>query len=341
MTVAYRGQPEPIDNPAVADAYGWQTRPWGTYVISEPVGAANWFPGNDHPQDKATFTISVTVADGSVAAGPGLLIDRVGGEGDTTFVWRMDDQMATYLASVVTGDFAIEQRDGPNGVTIRNVYPTETADRLRPIVDRTMDDMLALFTEAFGPYPYDSYGVVAVPDDFGFAALENQTLSVFGVDFLLADTFFGEQVLAHELAHQWFGNAVSPTEWDDIWLNEGFATWADNYWMEQTSTPDIFDRTAEIAIVANLRPPIDVAPETMFDSTVYLRGGLALEAVRRTVGDDTFLEFLRTWLDVHGGGDASTDDLFALTEAELGSDAAAVLRQWVTDETMPPLPARP
>ena len=336
VVVDYRGEPDPIDDPSGPIELGWHTESWGTYVASEPLGAATWFPANDHPTDKATFRIAVTVPEGITAAGPGLLTSQVTTGGATTFVWEMNDPMATYLASVVTGDFAILTTDGPGGVVIRNVLPTDRASQLVPALASTAE-MLEQMSEWFGPYPFDSYGVVAVPDDFTFA-LENQTLSLFDTDFLTLRRRTVENVLAHELAHHWFGNHVSPGDWSDIWLNEGFASWVDHYWTELDGGTT-FDEREIVARSLELPPPTSVRPATMFSQTVYLRGALTLEALRRTVGDDVFFPILQTWVADFGGSAATTDDFLTLVDRRAGAAATAVVTSWLFEPEMPRLPA--
>ena len=334
VKVEYRGTPEPIADPAGPIALGWHTEEWGTYVASEPLGAATWFPSNDHPTDKATFVFRVTVPEGQVAAGPGILISETTTATRTTFVWASADPMATYLASIVTGDFAIVTSEETEGPVIRNVLPTEQASQLLPALAST-GEMLAEFEDKFGAYPFESYGVVAVPEPLSFA-LENQTLSLFDTGFLALRRRTVENVLAHELAHQWFGNHVSPATWADIWLNEGFASWADHYWTELDGGTTFDERAADAAALS-LGPPTDVTPATMFDATVYRRGALTLEALRRQIGDERFFDLLQAWSAAFGGGTASTDDFLELVRAREGVQAERLVESWLFDTTMPTL----
>ena len=334
VKVEYRGTPEPIDDPAGPTALGWRTEAWGTYVVSQPTGAATWFPANDHPTDKATFTFRVTVPEGQTAIGPGLLVSETTTATRTTYIWETTDLMATNVASIVTGDFAVIT-SGNTEPVIRHALPTERANQLLPALAST-NEMMEDFAELFGPYPFESYGVVAVPEPLTFA-LENQTLSLFDTDFLTLRRRTVESVLAHELAHQWFGNHVSPATWADIWLSEGFATWADYYWTELDGGATFDERAAE-ARDLNLRPPTDVRPSTMFDATVYRRGALTLEALRRDIGDDRFFDLLRTWTTRFGGASASTDDFLELVRAREGVQAERLVESWLFDNRMPTLP---
>ncbi len=342
IVVEYHGTPQPVPDASLPTDLGWLDEPWGSYVASEPLGGATWFPGNDHPQDKATFEITITVDAGEVAAGPGLLIEQTEGPGTTTFTWLMDDPMATYLASVVVGDFTITtsevqsvNRETP--IILRDVLPTERSDEILAVIEGRHAAMLTEFEMLFGPYPYDSYGVVGVPENLAYA-LENQTLSLFGVDSLASDSLFIEQIQAHELAHQWFGNHVSPATWDDIWLNEGFASWADLYWTGIVTGQDQFQRTAGTFANSGLGPLKDLRPDELFGTNVYIRGALTLEALRRTEGDEAFFELMRTWLATHGGGSASTDDFLEVVSMVMSADAVALTTSWIEDEQMPRLP---
>lgn len=342
IEVAYHGAPQPVPDPAFPTILGWLDEPWGSYVAAEPLGAATWFPGNDHPLDKATFEISITVEVDEIAAGPGLLIDQRDSAEGTTFTWLMDDPMATYLASVVVGDFTIttaefqtETRETP--IVLRDVLPSARSDEILAVIEGRHAAMIAEFEELFGPYPFDSYGVVGVPEELGYA-LENQTLSLFSAEMLANDSLFIEQIQAHELAHQWFGNHVSPATWDDIWLNEGFASWADIYWTGKVTGEDQFDRTAGAFAGGSLGPLIGIKPDAMFDTNVYIRGALTLEALRRTEGDDSFFELMRAWTSTYGGRTASTDDFYAMVGEWMTPQAVALAKSWVEDEQMPQLP---
>lgn len=335
VRVEYSGIPTPLNDGTAPESVGWITRPWGSYVASEPTGAATWFPSNDHPRDKATFTIAVSVDEPNVAAGPGLLIDQTSEGGVATFVWETSEPMATYLASVVTGPFTITQ-DPSGDVPLRHVVPlgreADAAAAMAPTAD-----MIDLFAELFGPYPFESYGGVIIPDSLSFA-LENQTLSLFGINLLEVPNPANDFLLAHELAHQWFGNYVSPSSWEDIWLNEGFATWAETYWLDERLGLRTFEQLETVAKSRQVGPLLGRSQTDLFSPTVYLRGGLALEAVRRTTGDEVFFDIMKAWVRRFGGDDASTQDFVDLVTEIGGIEAGRVLRSYIADLVMPDLP---
>ncbi len=329
--VAYNGTPKPIVADDSPFNLGFQTRSWGTFVASEPIGAATWFPANDHPQDKALFTITMTVPEGQTAVGPGQLVDSTtNADGSGTFVWRAREPMSTYLAAVATGDFKVTTETLESGLVIRHAIHSTTVAATGTTLDSTAQ-MITEFEAQFGPYPFESYGVLVVPEALGFA-LENQTLSLFGEDIIVSSS--AQPILAHELAHQWFGDNISPAAWDDIWLNEGFATWAEWWWTERIGGGSRIEQAATIP----MQPLSGIDASALFEINVYWRGGLAVEALRREVGDELFGTILREWSTRYGGGVASTENFLDLITELAGSGASNTVSQWVFSPAMPELP---
>ncbi len=242
VSVAYSGTPSGL-NIAAAGAMpylsGWVNFGDGIFVASEPAGAAGWYPVNDHPLDKATYTLRITVPKPYMVAANGLLQDTLDNGETNTYLWELDDPAASYLVSVSIGEFDVVTEDGPDGVLIRNYFPPKYRELGQIAFGRT-GEMIAFFDDLFGPYPFDAYGVVVVNTELGFA-LENQTLSLFGVDRVGASGSI-EEVVAHELSHQWLGDNVSLASWGDIWLNEGFATYASWLWFEHAGSRTVLDR---------------------------------------------------------------------------------------------------
>jgi aminopeptidase N len=238
--------------------------------------------------------------------------------------------------SVATGRFDLDEGvAAASGVPLRNAYPEGSADRYRTAFART-GDMVDLFTRLFGPYPFEVYGVIVVPERLDFA-IENQTLSLFDLSTAAGDA---EPIAAHELAHQWFGDSVSLQRWSDIWLKEGFATYAEALWLEH-SRPG-YDLDAEMAAVwsrhASAGPIDSPSRADLYGVAVYQRGGLTLHALRRTVGDDAFFTLLRRWTGTYRNGNATTEQFVALASEVTGRPLEAFFRSWLSDRRMPPLP---
>jgi len=341
IQVEYGGIPGPASSGGVPFGIGWITSGSQNYVVAEPDAAHSWFPSNDHPLDKATFTFRITVPDDVAAAANGTLADQITDLGQTTWVWEMPAPMATYLATVVIGDFEIVEDAAASaaaGIPIRHVLPRGTTVADWPGLER-QGEMVAFLEELFGPYPFDNYGI-AIVEGFG-AALENQTLSLF--DSNIAESAFFEDVLIHELAHQWFGNSVSPGQWQDIWLNEGFASYAEWLWIERESGRDTLEQ--EIALErsqfagSGLNPPGRPAAFDLFGAAVYRVGAMTLHAFRLTVGDDVFFESLRTYVADFADGAAVTGDFVRVAEAVAGTELEELFDAWLFDRAVPEFPA--
>ena len=342
VSVAYNGPPEPVRSQALPFDVGWLTDSRGTsYVIGEPDGGRSWLPLNDHPRDKATYTFKVTVPDPLTAAANGVLTEVVTDLGWATWVWECADPMASYLATVVIGDLDLQDdttSSALTGVPVRNLIP----DDLSVASMETLElhgEMIDYFTEIFGPYPFDAYGL-AVVEDFE-AALENQTLSIFGRYMVDFPGFF-ETVMVHELAHQWFGNSVTPADWGDIWLNEGFATYAEWLWLEHTKGEAAMLATIagdrDAMAISGLAPPGSPPADDLFNASVYVRGGLVLHALRAEVGDEAFFEILLTYAERYRYGIVTTEEFISLAEDASGHDLDALIASWLYGAEVPPLP---
>jgi aminopeptidase N len=326
--VAYHGRPRPIGG------VGWIRTHDGTTVFSEPNGSPSWFPCNDHPSDKATYSFSVTVPRRYRAIANGLLDSVMRHRGSATFAWHEPQPMATYLATVTIGHFHVKPSvvDGLPAWTA--VAPGEGRRSRRTL--RKLPRIISLYSDRFGPYPFSSAGSIVVPGK-SETALETQTRPVYiGAPFAM--------VVAHETAHQWFGDAVSLAQWQDIWLNEGFATWVTWMWETRGSDKglrDIFQTyfTLNFKFVGISHfwklPPGAPGPKKLFSAAVYYRGGLTLEALREKVGDATFYSILRDWVAQHRYGNGTTQQFISLAEAESGISLAHFFDLWLFQPRKP------
>lgn len=341
VRVAYEGRPS--DNRGLAlypFAAGWHNYGRGIYVASEPDGSSLWYPSNDHPQDKATYSFTITVPQPHVVATNGLLQEVLEGDGVWTYVWQASDPMASYLTTVNIAEFVVEEGVTAQGLPIRNYYPSGREEALSPVFART-EEMIAFYTDLIGTYPFEAYGVVVADTNLPFA-LETQTLSLFGRDIVRA--YDAEDVVAHELVHQWFGNSVSPATWRDIWLNEGFATYLAAMWTEHAHGRQAFERVmrsyyndiSNPQATAASRPIIgDPSPSEMFSYLVYYRGAWALHDLRETVGDDVFVQILRTYYARYQYSHATIADFIAVAESVSGRDLKAFFQAWLYEREMP------
>lgn len=334
-TVAYAGTPTPLDDPDLAFIkQGWNHRDNTIFVVSEPGGAMTWYPVNNHPTDKATYTLRITVDKPHVAAANGVLVEEIDLGDQHTYVWEMAQPMASYLTTVAIGDFVRVETPSPDGVVIRHYFPPEQADDLAVVFANT-GEMLAFYSDLIGDYPFDEYGVVMMPFPLGFA-LETQTLSVFGPEMAM------EGVNAHELAHQWFGNTVTLESWDQTWLNEGFATYLQRMWLGKKLGDEFVDEGMRhyYTMLDHFKapPPGSVDEENLFSESVYERGAWVLHALRLEIGNDAFREFLRTYYARFKDNVVSTEEFIDTASEVSGRDLTEFLNAWLYAETMPPIP---
>ena len=337
VVVVYDGTPTEADQLGVASpiASGWHTQDDYIYVAGEPLSASTFHPVNDHPSDKASFTYRITAPSDLTVATGGTLESKEP-EGDkTTWVFQQPFPQATYLTTILIGGFTvIDDGETASGVAIRNVIDDDLVETGAPVFAK-QKDMIEFFETIFGPYPFDNYGAALIEDGFG-GALETQTLSIFGAD-VIGFAGFAELIVAHEAAHQWFGNNVTVEEWGDIWLNEGFATYAEALWFEHSDPDFSWDRwiNQTLSYGPLLEERVYQPQGGLFRPHVYQRGGMTLHALRREVGDDIFFEILRTWNERFGGGNATTADFEALAEELSGQELGSLFDEWIRTAALP------
>ena len=322
--VSYHGRPKTFIDPDGAKD-GWVYTDDGAVVANEPVGAMTVFPSNNHPSDKARFDVAITVPKGLTGVSNGVLRSRRTTDGWTTWRWHEPDQMATYLMTATIGRFRKITQRGPGGLPILSFV-----DRRQPGAAAMAEKVPAVLRQLirwYGPYPFVSSGVIIDKADIGYA-LEVQTRPVF-------DSTPGIRLLVHELAHQWFGNAVSPRTWQHIWLNEGPATYSEWLWAgrgQPGAVENRFDNLYASPPGSDLwtPPPADPGdPANLFGRPVYDRGAMALHAIRKQVGRATFLRICRRWAEKYGGGSFRTVDFRRHAERISGQQLDQVFADWV------------
>jgi aminopeptidase N len=334
VEVAYGFDSAQLDSP-IGFEIGWFNTAGGSYVLNEPDGTRSWLPCNDHPSDKATYTFTIAVPLGLTAVANGTLTDHHTAGSQEVWVWQQDDPMATYLIQLLTGDYEVVNGTGPDGLPLISAILRGDRTTMQEFIDVT-PTMIDFFDGFFGPYPLDSYGI-AMTDSFGGLAMETQGRSLFSRDdFLGTGLGYGQQLLlAHELAHQWFGDAVSPARWVDIWLNESFATYAQWMWLEDAGF-SLADEEATFAL--ENRPPgssADPNAEDLFGYNSYDGGAVVLHALRLTIGDDKFFEVLRRWVAENTGTSRTTNDFIALTQAVTGESMVDFFDTWLFADVPP------
>ncbi|MEO3851980.1 M1 family metallopeptidase [Streptomyces sp. B8F3] len=333
---------------------GWIRTKDGLAMANQADAAHRVFPGNDHPSDKARFTFRITAPRDLTVVANGLRLGRERAGARTMWTYRTAHPMATELAQVSIGRSAVLRGTGPHGLPLRHVVPERDRRTARPVVDRTPAH-IAWMERYVGRYPLESYGVLSVDAPLNFA-LETQTLSVFGREFLRAAARYpkrAERILVHELAHQWFGNSVTPRRWSDLWLNEGHATWYEALFTDERHDRGSLVRRMRTAYEksdgwrraggppAAPRRPADGGRLELFRPVVYDGSALVLYALRQEIGAAAFGKLERAWVSRHRDGTAGTADFVALASETAGRDLGGFLHAWLYGERTPPMPGHP
>ncbi|MET9458697.1 M1 family metallopeptidase [Streptomyces canus] len=332
---------------------GWVRTADGLAMANQADAAHLVFPCNDHPSDKAMFTIRVTAPDGYTAVANGLPtdVDRAGRA--TTWTYRTRHPMATELAQVSIGRSTVLRRSGPHGLPVRDVVRPKDRAKLEPWLKKT-PGQVAWMEGKVGPYPFETYGILMAAADTGFE-LETQTLSLFEKDLFTEPAYpkwYVESIMVHELAHQWFGDSVSPRTWSDLWLNEGHATWYEALYAEEKAGRTLEARM-KAAYGASDRwraeggpPAAPKAPKpgqkiSIFRPNVYDGAALVLYALRQEIGRRSFENLERAWVRDHRDGTASTADFVHLASEISGRDLGGFLQDWLYGKKTPPMPGHP
>jgi aminopeptidase N len=336
VVVRYGGKPQPLANNSLGQG-GWFRTKNGAFAMGEPESASTWYPVNDHPADKATFRLAMTVPNGLEVLSNGTLGPRETANGWITWRWSESAPMASYLSTVVIGQYRVRSSTHAGKPMVIAVPESLPADGPAAQSMNRTGEIADFLATQFGPYPFDAYGGVVVDDDRIQYALETQSRPVYAQAFFRTGP--NPVVVAHELAHQWFGDSVALERWHDIWLNEGFATYAEWLWLEhegRATVAKIFDN-----VYATFRWP--AAPgnpgvEHLFGSAVYQGGAMTLYALRRTIGDAAFATLVKTWAAEQRNGNGTTAEFIATAERVSGKDLDRFFQTWLYGTTKPPHP---
>ena len=332
VQVFYGGIPEAIGFGSIGwTKYGTDAPGSMVWTLSEPDGARSWWPSKDRPDDKATVEERWTVPSAWTATGNGTLTRTVAMPGGKTqYRWTMNEPLTTYLVSVAATVYAsfsqtYTTRAGGTMPVEHYVYPEDLANAQAAFA--SVPSMIAYFASRFGEYPFvdAKYGM----SEFGWGGggMEHATNTSYGWH-LLDGTHTDEGVIAHELAHQWWGDSVSVGTWADIWLNEGFATYAEALWGENVGGASWYQVYMSSFWRASFSGSV-YNPSDLFGSAVYDKGAWALHMLRHVLGDGPFFASLRDWYVNHANGTGDTAAFQATLEARYRGTLDFFFQEWV------------
>ncbi|WP_308286886.1 M1 family metallopeptidase [Actinomadura parmotrematis] len=333
VKVAYAGVPQKIDDPALGLS-GWIATPDGGVMLNQPIGAATVYPVNDTPVDKATYTFTLTVPQGLTALAGGDPAGTRTRGGLTTTRWVARQPMASELTMIAIGKYDVVKGRTPGGVP--NITATDRALSISAATAKTFHDQTAAVTDwessLYGRYPFSSTGGLVVKAGVGYA-LETQGRPVYDLSRRPGTAPSGG-LLAHELGHQWFGDAVTPKRWADIWLNEGFATYSEWLYAEKFSGTPVqksFDATYDQPADADVWQGVvsDPGRDHIFDELVYDRAAMAIHVLRGKIGDKAFFALLKGWPAAYRYGNASTADFVRYAQRISHKDLSVWAKQWL------------
>ena len=335
LVLDYVGTPEPVDAPTTrsdipglgftidADHQVW--------TMQEPFGAYTWYAVNDQPSDKAYYDFTLSVPSPWTGIANGAQTSSTDDGATTVTTYSLDDPAASYLVTVAFGDYERTDDEGPRGLPITYWVPRDQQDLL-PALQRS-PEALRWLEERLGPYPFETAGIVIVDSDSG---METQTMITLG------DTPYATETgtIVHELAHQWYGDQVTPSDWRDVWMNEGMAMYLQLLWQaEQQGTPiDVFLRDYrgfEADQRAAAGPPGDYDPTRFGEGNIYYGPALMWHELRGMLGDEAFFSIVRGWPQSQDNTSTDRATFLAYVEEQSGEELDGFFDAWLLGATTP------
>jgi aminopeptidase N len=336
LELTYAGTPEPVKAPTDRRDFsttGWTVAHDGTvWTMQEPFGAYSWYAVNDQPSDKAFYDVTIHAPQGSVGVFNGELRSRKTVGEQTVTQWHLPEPAASYLITIAIGRFTRTQDTGPHGLPISYWTPTDRPEILRRV--RYAPQAVAYLERLVGRYPFPTLGVLVVPSN---SAMETQSMVTLGENTYT----LSRDVVVHEIAHQWYGDTVTPDDWSDLWMNEGMATYlAEANWTADHG-PDSLDQilhrwsTFAGGMRAEYGPPTHYRPGTFGEGDVYYVPALMWDTLRRRLGDQEFWSLARRWLTSHHFTSQDRDTLARWWSTKSGQDLTPFFHAWLEGSREP------
>jgi len=347
VVVHYHGRPHQVSLPSsrsdAPEGVGLRGLPNGeAWTMQEPYGAFTWYPANDMPSDKAGYDVRVTVPAGWTAVAGGEPVGQTSGPDGDTFTWHSSDPTASYLMTLAIGHYKRQDTTGPHGLPVTLWMRVGDDEGLLPVLAE-LPQMISWLEARLGRYPFRTAGVVTVGAN---SAMETQEMVTLGANGRGPSRSGGqraylEDVLLHELSHQWFGDTATPSDWNGLWLNEGFAMWVQFQWeIEHGQTTAAQWRSAALREDQDLRrkygPPAAPRADQFAETNVYLCPALLLQAIHDRVGDAEFLALLRDWVQMHRDSTVDRAQFTAFANRHTGQDLTQLINAWLDSPTTPP-----
>ncbi len=343
VRIGYSGRPHTVPAPTrrgdVAEGLGWTVDAAGNvYTFQEPYGAYTWYPVNDHPSDKATYDATITVPRGDTAVFIGTPTGSTSTGTTSSYSWRVARPVASYLTTIAIGPYTAYHGTMSDG-TMATYWLLPRDREILPSLKAQSSAAFDWLLDHAGPYPFRTFGTVVTVVTGGTSAMETQTLVT------LSRPAFDrpDAVIEHEMAHQWYGDAVTPLDWQGLWLSEGWAMWMQQAYesdrggyrflggMDKWRPYD--ERSRQVS-----GPPGDYDPRSFGDLNVYLGPAMMLDRIRQRVGDAEFTALSKAWVRQHEYGNVSRAEFVTWLNGETGRRFNALVRLWLDSPHTPSWP---
>jgi aminopeptidase N len=336
VVIDYSGTPEPVDVPTQRSDFGETgftiTDDHEVWTMQEPWGAYSWYAVNDHPSDKALYDFTLSVPAPWMGIANGDLVSTEESDGQTVTRWHLAEPAASYLTTLAFGDYEQTELTGPRDIPIRLFTPRDEPDAVQG--PSTAPEAMEWLEQYVGPYPFDTFGIVVVDSSSG---METQTMVTLGN----SDYTLSLPVVVHELAHQWYGDTVTPDDWRDVWMNEGMAMYLQGMWeAERAGIPvdEQMDQWAEFEDGERefAGPPADYDLDKWGSGNIYYGPALMWHELRQQIGDEKFFEVIRAWPESQENRSANRETLYQFFEKQTGEELSEFFDAWLLGEATPP-----